>query len=104
LYSHEFPPGYIDLYSYELNVLNVSNFILFQNQEKCKPGSKIKYLTTARTSQVLFGSGLSGKFQIPNSKFQTPEAMKIIKSFCRGSRGTVFTKRVPLAAGGKLFS
>jgi hypothetical protein len=23
------------------------------------------------------------------------------KSFCRGSRGTVFSKRVPLAAGGK---
>jgi hypothetical protein len=26
---------------------------------------------------------------------------KIIKSFCRGSRGTVFSKRVPLAAGGR---
>jgi hypothetical protein len=26
----------------------------------------------------------------------------IIKSFCGGSRGAVFTKRVPLAAGGKL--
>jgi hypothetical protein len=36
LYSHEFPPGYIDLYSNELNVLNVSNFILVENQEKCK--------------------------------------------------------------------
>jgi ketosteroid isomerase-like protein len=24
----------------------------------------------------------------------------LIKSFCRGSRGTVFSKRVPLAAGG----
>ena len=33
-----------------------------------------------------------------------PETMKIIKSFCRGSRGTVFSKRVPLAAGGKVFS
>jgi hypothetical protein len=33
-----------------------------------------------------------------------PEIMKIIKSFCRGSRGTVFSKRVPLAAGGKVFS
>jgi hypothetical protein len=31
-------------------------------------------------------------------------AMKIIKSFCRGFRGTVFSKRVPLAAGGKVFS
>jgi predicted helicase len=29
--------------------------------------------------------------------------MKLIKSFCRGSRGTVFSKRVPLAAGGNLF-
>ena len=28
--------------------------------------------------------------------------IKIIKSFCRGSRGTVFSKRVPLAAGGNL--
>jgi len=27
--------------------------------------------------------------------------MKIIKSFCRESRGTVFSKRVPMAAGGK---
>jgi len=33
-----------------------------------------------------------------------PGTMKIIKSFCRGSRGTVFSKRVPLAAGGKVFS
>jgi hypothetical protein len=33
-----------------------------------------------------------------------PETMKIIKSFCRGSRGAVFSKRVPLAAGGKVFS
>jgi hypothetical protein len=27
--------------------------------------------------------------------------MKLIKSFCRGSRGAVFSKRAPLAAGGK---
>jgi hypothetical protein len=27
--------------------------------------------------------------------------MKIMKSFCRGSRGAVFSKRAPLAAGGK---
>jgi hypothetical protein len=27
-------------------------------------------------------------------------AKKINKSFCRGSRGAVFSKRVPLAAGG----
>jgi len=26
----------------------------------------------------------------------------LMKSFCRGSRGTVFSKRVPLAAGGPL--
>jgi hypothetical protein len=30
-----------------------------------------------------------------------PETMKIIKSFYGGSRGAVFSKRVPLAAGGK---
>ncbi|MGD2092123.1 MAG: hypothetical protein PVH61_38490 [Candidatus Aminicenantes bacterium] len=29
------------------------------------------------------------------------KTMKIIKSFCKGFRGTVFSKRVPLAAGGK---
>jgi hypothetical protein len=29
------------------------------------------------------------------------EAFNLMKSFCRGSRGTVFSKRVPLAAGGK---
>ena len=27
-----------------------------------------------------------------------------IQSFCRGSRGTVFSKRVPLAAGGKSYA
>jgi hypothetical protein len=27
---------------------------------------------------------------------------EIIKSFCGGSRGAVFSKRAPLAAGGKL--
>ncbi|MGD2088375.1 MAG: hypothetical protein PVH61_19510 [Candidatus Aminicenantes bacterium] len=32
-------------------------------------------------------------------KLQTMTA--IIKSFCGGSRGAVFSKRVPLAAGGK---
>jgi hypothetical protein len=32
-------------------------------------------------------------------KLQTMPAL--IKSFCRGSRGTVFSKRVPLAAGGR---
>jgi hypothetical protein len=30
--------------------------------------------------------------------------MKINKSFCGGSRGAVFSKRAPLAAGGKVFS
>jgi hypothetical protein len=29
--------------------------------------------------------------------------MKLIKSFCGGSRGAVFSKRAPLAAGGKKF-
>jgi hypothetical protein len=30
-----------------------------------------------------------------------PETMKLTKRFCRGSRGVVFSKRTPLAAGGK---
>jgi hypothetical protein len=30
--------------------------------------------------------------------------MKINRSFCGGFRGAVFSKRAPLAAGGKLFS
>jgi hypothetical protein len=30
-----------------------------------------------------------------------PLAAKIIKSFCRGSRGAVFSKSAPLATGGK---
>ena len=33
--------------------------------------------------------------------FPITEKMEIIKSFYRGSTGTVFSKRVPLAAGGK---
>jgi hypothetical protein len=31
----------------------------------------------------------------------SPEAMKLTKRFCGGSRGAVFSKRAPLAAGGK---
>jgi hypothetical protein len=38
--------------------------------------------------------------QIPNYNVQNYK-QKIIKSFCGGSRGAVFSKRAPLAAGGK---
>jgi hypothetical protein len=43
------------------------------------------------------------KPSIPKYGEQTfsPLAAKIIKSFCGGSRGAVFSKSAPLAAGGK---
>jgi hypothetical protein len=40
-------------------------------------------------------------FASDSFKLQTMTAL--IKSFCRGSRGAVFSKSAPLAAGGKLF-
>jgi deoxyribodipyrimidine photo-lyase len=48
-------------------------------------------------------NGLKRKFDIEAyvTKVQETETNKTNKSFCRGSRGTVFSKRVPLAAGGK---
>ena len=38
---------------------------------------------------------------IDSFKLQTMTAL--MKSFCGGSRGAVFSKRAPLAAGGKVF-
>jgi len=43
-----------------------------------------------------WGDGVMGK----NYKLQITNK-KIIKSFCGGSRGAVFSKRASLAAGGK---
>jgi hypothetical protein len=40
-------------------------------------------------------------YNVQNYKQRGKEESKIMKSFCRGSRGVVFSKRAPLAAGGK---
>jgi len=63
---------------------------------------------------ILYINTLQKKFQPGTKNFfiffvgtyhdtvpSTRKRMEIIKSFCWESRGTVFSKRVPLAAGGK---
>jgi hypothetical protein len=42
-----------------------------------------------------------GSHGLYQSSFKLQTMTALIKSFCGGSRGTVFSKRVPLAAGGK---
>ncbi|MGD2087973.1 MAG: hypothetical protein PVH61_17475 [Candidatus Aminicenantes bacterium] len=43
-----------------------------------------------------------GSHGLHQDSFTLQTMTALIKSFCRGSRGTVFSKRVPLAAGGKV--
>jgi len=44
---------------------------------------------------------IKGGHSLHQGSFKLQTMTALIKSFCRGSRGTVFSKRVPLAAGGK---
>ena len=43
---------------------------------------------------------IKGSHGLSQGSFKLQTMTALIKSFCRGSRGTVFSKRVPLAAGG----